>query len=91
MISPLSSSVRRRVDHYGFAQFFVGCAFDPAATYVEYGCSDEIYWSSLRMKDCWFLYNVADGRVHRLSAAEVTWHKRSASRKFALLRFLLHA
>lgn len=34
--TPLSSGVRRRVNHYSFAQFFAKCGPDPAATYLAY-------------------------------------------------------
>lgn len=35
--------------------------------------------SSLRPISCWFLYSFSDGLVHRLSAAEGTLHKRTAT------------
>lgn len=67
------------MDHYNFAQFFGGGAFDPAAAYLAYWRSAEIDWSSLSRSDCWFLYSFADGKVHRLSATKFMSHERPAS------------
>lgn len=49
--TPLSSSFRRRVDHYGFVQLVGGCPFDPTTAHLAYGHSPEIHWS-LRLMDC---------------------------------------
>lgn len=79
--TPLSSGVRLRVDHYGYAQFVTEYAFDTAAAYLACQCSAKIDWSSFRPRDCLFPYTVNDGRVHQLSGAEVTSHKSTASDK----------
>lgn len=51
VITLLYSGVRRLADHYGFAQFVAGCAFETAAAYLEYLCFVQINWSSLRPSD----------------------------------------
>lgn len=75
MINSHSNGVQRGINHYGFAQFFLGCPFYPAAAYVPYQRPAEIDWSSFRLSNCWFLYTFIIGRIHRLSAAEVKSHK----------------
>lgn len=41
-ITPLSSAVRHRIDHYGFGQFITGCAFDRVAAHLAYRRSAKI-------------------------------------------------
>lgn len=79
VINPLLGHVQRHVDHYGFTQFFTVCPYDPVAAYFAYERSDKIESSFLRPSDCWFSYTFNDDRVHRLSAAESTSHKRTAT------------
>lgn len=79
VISPLSSNIQRPIDHHDFAQFVVACAFHPAAAYLAYRCSAEIYRSSVCSSDCWFPYTLADGQIHRMPGPEVMLHKRTDS------------
>lgn len=73
----LSSSIQRLVKHYGFTQCVPGVAFDPAADYLAYRHCADFDWSSLGPSNCWFLHTFNDGLVRRLSATEVTLHKRT--------------
>lgn len=91
VITSLSRGFQRRVDPDGFARFVVGSFLDPATAYVAYQRIAEIYWSSFRPSDCWFPYTIADDRVHRLSAAEITSHKYAISGELLLLRCSLTA
>lgn len=79
MTNTLSSGVRRRIDHYGFAQFVAGYAFDPASRLpgVSIFCGDLLFvLASERLLA--FAY-LNEGQVHRFSAAERTLHKRPAT------------
>lgn len=83
MITPHSSDVRGRIDHFGLAQCVAGCTSDTASAYLVYRRCTEIDWSSLRPSGCWFPYTFEDGRVHRLSATEVRSHKHTGSGEHA--------
>lgn len=84
VITPLLSTVPRRVDHYDFAKLVGQRSIDSTAAYLAYRRSAGIDCSFLSPSNCWFPYIFAYGRVHPSSAAVVISLKRAASGELAL-------
>lgn len=79
MFIPLAVGWRRNLDHYSFASFVLGFAFDSALTYLLYRRSAEADCSSVGMFSCWFFYGFAESRVCALAKALFLSRKGHAS------------
>lgn len=64
-----ADGVGRRVGHYGFVYFALGCAVSLAIAYFGYRRSAEINWSFVGTFPCWFPYHFVNGRVYTLKEA----------------------
>lgn len=91
MLVLLAAGVRRRLDHYSFSSFVIGCAFDFSIAYLLYRCSAQLNWFCVSTFNCWFPvpYGFAESLVYALVEAFVRSQKGESSGVLGAIRSTL--